>query len=251
MAQPTKTQAEITRMLADAEKATALAENARAEARQNTLLADAAALELELAEIRRDREFEKREREKAGDWETRFMRFHDAVRETTVDAAIQCLAQWFRVDKARGVENPHYKIQFNSPGGSVWDGLALFDEIQFFRSQGVKITTSTIGMAASMAGILLQAGDVRVMAKESWVLIHKVSFGTQGDYDTVSDRVKHLGRVQNRILDIFATRAAEAGKNGTASDPISKQRLKNGWERKDWWLSSDDCLKLGIVDEVR
>ena len=179
------------------------------------------------------------------------MRFHDAVRETTVDAAIQCLAQWFRVDKARGVTNPHYKIQFNSPGGSVWDGLALFDEIQYFRSQGVKITTSTIGMAASMAGILLQAGDVRVMAPESWVLIHKVSFGTQGDYDSISDKVKHLGRVQNRILDIFAKRAKEAGENGTASDPISKTRLKNGWERKDWWLSSEDCLKLGIVDEVR
>lgn len=250
-AQLTKTQAEIQRMLADAEKATALAEQARAEARQNNLLAEAAAIELDLAKIRSEREYEKRERERAGDWETRFMRFHDAVRETTVDAAIQCIAQWFRVDKARGVENPHYKIQFNSPGGSVWDGLALFDEIQFFRSQGVRFTTSTIGMAASMAGILLQAGDTRVMSKESWVLIHKVSFGTQGDFDSISDRVKHLGRVQDRILDIFAARAKQAGQNGTASDPISKTRLKNGWERKDWWLSSDDCLKLGIVDEVR
>ena len=248
---PTKTQAEVQRMLAEADKFAAQAAQAEAEARQNNLLADAAKLEYDLGVIRRDRELEKRAREQAGDWEQRFMRFHDAVSSTTVDAAINCLAQWFRVDKANKVKNPHYKIQFNSPGGSVWDGLALFDEIQHFRRNGVKFTTSTIGMAASMAGILLQAGDVRRMAPESWVLIHKVSFNTGGAYDSVADRVKHLGRVQDRILDIFAERAKQAGENGTASKPITKAQLKKAWDRTDYWLSSDDCLKLGIVDEVR
>jgi ATP-dependent Clp endopeptidase proteolytic subunit ClpP len=197
------------------------------------------------------RENEKRQRELASDYDTRFYRFFKSVGEASSQSCIAQFAQWWRVDKANGIENPHYKLQFNSPGGSVFDGLALFDELQHFRRQGVKITTSTIGMAASMAGILLQAGDVRVMSPESWMLIHKTSFGAIGNFDEVQDRVKMLDRVQDRILGIFTARAKEAEANGTCDKAITRSQIERRWDRKDWWLSSDEALKFGLVDEVR
>jgi ATP-dependent Clp endopeptidase proteolytic subunit ClpP len=223
----------------------------RAEARRDEALAKQAELEATAGVIGLAREQEKRQRELMSDYETRFYRFHKTVNADTARSCISMLAQWFRVDKANGVEAPHYKIQFNSPGGNVTEGLALFDEIQHFRRQGVRVTTSTIGMAASMAGILLQAGDERVMAPESWMLIHKTSFGAMGDFVSVADQVKWLERVQDRIVDIFVRRAAEAGERETADKPITKRQLEARWNRKDWWISSDEALELGLVDAVR
>lgn len=230
-------------------KTEAETEAARAEARADNARASGLELEATAAEIALEREQYKRERELVNDHHTKFFRFDTQVDPKSVEYCIDTVAEWCRL--AKPDEDVHVKIQFNSPGGSVWDGLALFDEIQHWRRQGVRFTTSTIGMAASMAGILLQAGDKRVMAPESWLLIHKTSFGVLGDFDEVQDRVKLLDRIQGRILDIFAARAKEAGENGTASEPITRELLDEKWERRDWWIPSDEALKFGLVDEVR
>jgi ATP-dependent protease ClpP protease subunit len=91
-----------------------------------------------------------------------------------------------------------------------------------------------------MAGILLQAGDVRIMGKESWLLIHQVSFGASGSFGEVEDTTKWVDRIQDRVLDIFASRSK-----------MSKAQIKRKWNRTDWWISSDEALKLGFVDETR
>jgi ATP-dependent protease ClpP protease subunit len=138
-------------------------------------------------------------------------------------------------------------VIFQSPGGSVVPGLALWDYFQELKDEGIKLTTIARGYAASMAGILLQAGDLRIAGRESWILIHEVSAGAMGSWGELTDRMDWLERVQDRILDIFADRA----KASAAEKPATKAFLKKNWKRKDWWISSDEALKLGIVDEVR
>lgn len=167
--------------------------------------------------------------------------FSDEVSAKSVKQTMDRLSYWHRTFPGCDIE-----IVFNSPGGDVVDGMALFDYIQVLRRQGHTVTTTTLGMAASMAGILLQAGDTRKMGKEAWVLIHEASFGAVGSYGEVEDRVKWVEKVQERILDIFAERAKDSG----AVAPMSRAQIKKNWHRKDWWLSSDDCLKYGFVDEV-
>lgn len=221
-----------------------------AEARADTARARSLEAEATAATIALEREQYKRSRELVNDHHTRFFRFDDVVTDKSVEYCIESIAEWGRLAKQDG-EPAHVKIQFNSPGGSVTDGLALYDEIQHWRRQGVRFTTSTIGMAASMAGILLQAGDTRVMAPESWLMIHQAAFGAMGQTFEVEDRVLWVKKQQDRILDIFAARATEAGKNGTASNPIPRAQIKRNWDRKDWWISSDEALKYGLVDEVR
>ena len=132
------------------------------------------------------------------------------------------------------------EISFNSPGGEIISGMAMFDFIQELRGKGHFVTTSTRGMAASMAGILLQAGEHRVMARQSWLLIHEASFGASGSMGSVEDTVDWVKRIQKRIVQIFAERS-----NVTATF------INKNWKRKDWWISSEEALKWGFVDAIR
>ncbi len=154
------------------------------------------------------------------------------------NSATMCMDQltmWSRITPGCDME-----IVFNSPGGGVMAGMALFDHIRQMSRDGHKITTRSNGYAASMAGILLQAGDIRVIGKESYVLIHEISTGAVGKIGELEDVVEFTHMIQKRVLDIFAERS-----NKKAA------YFEKHWTRKDWWLSSDDCLEIGFVDEVR
>lgn len=239
--------------LAEADLAVAQAEAARATAvkeaslaRQSEALArkeEALAVKAEIDQ--RKAELEERER-LAGNHHRRIYYFTAEVSSSSVGACIEKLDLWSRTEEKCEIE-----IIFTSPGGSVVDGMRLFDHIQLVRRAGHHVTTGTTGMAASMAGILLQAGDHRWMGSEAWVLIHEVQAGAMGSWGELEDRMDWLKRVQGRILDIFASRAALAKERGTAEKALTRKDFERNWSRKDWWLDSAECLKYGVVDEVR
>ncbi len=158
-----------------------------------------------------------------------------AIDQNSVSMCMDQLTIWDRLDPNCPIE-----IVFNSPGGSVMAGMALFDHILEIRKAGHRITTVSKGYAASMAGILLQAGDTRVIGKESYVLIHQISSGAVGKIGEIEDVVKFLKLVSKRVLGIFAARS---------NKPASY--FEKHWERTDWWLDSEECMKIGFVDEVR
>jgi len=174
-------------------------------------------------------------------------RFTDQVSDKTVAAAVDKLTFWRRTAPA----NQPIELVFNSPGGSVIAGMDLFDYIQELRRDGHYVTTSTRGMAASMGGILLQAGDKRVMGHEAYVLIHEVATGTYGKIGEIEDEVKFMKKIGERVIDIFLTRAAQAYEAGTATKQLTRGLFTKSWERKDWWLNSAEALELGVVDELR
>lgn len=207
----------------------AQAAKAAAEREQTSIRAAIDALALE-------RDEEAREAETASNKHHFFYPFTGEVDTVPVNRCIDQLTTWVR--NAKGPLS--IEVQFNSPGGSVVDGIALFDFLQTVRAEGHYLTTSTIGYAASMAGILLQAGDWRVMGAESWLMIHETSFTASGKFGAVTDRLEWLDRLQKRILHIFADRST-----------LTVDELDEKWKRKDWWISSDYALELKLVDEVR
>lgn len=220
--------AQAARHAAEARKAEAEARKAEAEAAVSELAAAGTKIDLE-------REEEKRRRELADNDHHHVYVFSGSVTDSSVSSCIKQLTAWDRLDPGCDIE-----IVFMSPGGEVIPGLALFDSIQQFRRRNHQVTTVALGYAASMAGILLQSGDVRIMSKESWLLIHEVQFGAFGSMGEVEDRTKWVERIQERILDIFAARSK-----------LSKKQLRNRWKRRDWWVDSDEALKLGLIDEIR
>lgn len=160
--------------------------------------------------------------------------FTAVVSESSVKNAMAQIDIWRRL--APGCD---ITIVFNSPGGDVVDGMAFWDYLQATKRAGHHLTTISYGYAASMAGILLQAGTTRILGKESWLMIHEASFAAHGKTGEVEDTVDWVKRVQDRILDIFAERSTH-----------SRSAIKRKWTRKDWWLSSEDALDWGFVDEV-
>ena len=169
------------------------------------------------------------------DEENNVYRFSKDVSHHSVQACMTKLTEWHRADPKCKME-----IVFSSPGGSIIDGFELFDFIQHLRNEGHKVTTGSLGMAASMAGILLQAGDVRWIGHQAWMMIHRAAFGAIGKTYEVEDEVRLVKRIEERCLDIFVSRSK-----------LTKQKIKRNWDRKDWWIDADECLSLGLVDEVR
>jgi len=161
------------------------------------------------------------------------------VGKDTIQPCMDRLSSWSVMDPGCDIT-----IVFNSPGGSVIDGMALFDYIRFIRGKGHKVTCLALGYAASMAGILLQAASdgCRVMAKGSWLLIHEVAFSTSGKIGEIEDMYKFGERMKKQAADIFIERSG--GK-------LTHAVLTENWTRKDWWLSPEEALALGLIDEVR
>jgi ATP-dependent Clp endopeptidase proteolytic subunit ClpP len=236
MSEPKRTPEEAA---AAVEKDQALARKHRAEAELEEYKAAK-----ELIDLQR-KQFEEAKR-LATDEHHRIYRFSDSVSDKSVEACVSQLSTWHRLDVAVGSEPRPLTVVFNSPGGSVIDGMALFDFIQEIREAGHEVTTLAQGMAASMAGILLQAGDKRVMTSQSWLMIHQASYGAVGSHYKVEDTVKWVERIQERILEIFTNRA----KNSEAVKPITKATIKRNWNRKDWWITSDEALACGLIDRI-
>ncbi len=198
-------------------------------------LAEAKKTEAEIKKVEAEKAFESQQRNKSKDEENHLYRFSGSVDKSSVTKCMTKLTEWARLTPKCDIE-----IIFASPGGEIISGFELFDFIQSLRNRGHKITTGSLGYAASMAGILLQAGDVRWIGHQSWMMIHRAAFGAHGKTFEIEDEVEFVKRIEERILDIFTTRSK-----------ITKQKIKRNWDRKDWWISADECAELQLVDEVR
>lgn len=199
----------------------------RAAAETRKAITDAAKADVELGEaLRRDQDA----RAEAG--RTLVYTFYAEVGEESVRAAMQTLATWSRREPGAPIT-----LVLNSPGGRVLDGLALYDFLLRLRGQGHRLRIEVLGRAASMGGILMQAGDERVIGPNAFLLIHEVSGGAEGRSSELGDRVEFYGLMEKRLLAILAERSS-----------MTERQIKARWQRKDWWLSADEAVTLGFAD---
>lgn len=154
---------------------------------------------------------------------------------SSVAACLDELSRWHREDPTCDIE-----IIFTSPGGSVLDGLALYDYIRFLSGEGHHITTRVLGMALSMGGILLQAGDLRVASPRSYMMIHELQGQAGGSTSSIADAKKLMDRLSGDALEILAEKSE-----------FTTDEIKEKWERRDWWLNADEMLEAGFVDEIQ
>jgi len=230
---------------AKAKVALAEAKKLENEAKEAGFKAEVQRFARDKAEIEHKKAMETEERRLQGDYFHHVYRFDKIVGEASVHEAIGELTEWSRLDP--GCE---MLIIFCSPGGDVISGMAFFDFLEQLKREGHRVVTRAEGYAASMAGILLQAGTVRQCGAESYILIHEIATAVRGKVGDIEDEMIFIKKISDRILNIFARRAKEAGEKGTASEPLSKRKFANGWSRKDWWLTSEEALRWGVVDEV-
>ncbi|MBU6453970.1 MAG: Clp protease ClpP [Cyanobacteria bacterium REEB67] len=193
------------------------------------LQAVAATAELDLAKKRRDAA-----RELAAADEALNYTFYDGVSDESIKPALAELGKWSRRCPGQPIT-----ITLNSGGGSVIAGLALFDYILKLRADGHHVTVICLGMAASMGGILLQAGDKRIVGRYAQVLIHEVSAGTSGNIQKMDDALTFSKSLWNQLSEILAERST-----------MTVAQVRKAALRKDWWLTSQETVDLGFADEV-
>jgi len=164
---------------------------------------------------------------------TRTVVFGSEVDEFNVDVVLEQLRDF----RAAGVGD--ITLVLNSPGGDVFDGLLLFDTVQALRADGVHVTTVVRGLAASMGSVLSQAGDLRVISRNSWLMIHEPSSLTWGKAGDLKREADLMVKLHKQLSAVLAERS-----NLTAAEVARKST------DKDWWLPATEAKGLGFFDEV-
>lgn len=129
------------------------------------------------------------------------------------------------------------QIYVNSPGGSVYAGLAMYDVMQYVSPDVATICT---GMAASMGAVLLCAGAAgkRTALKHSRVMIHQPMGGAQGQATDMEITVKEILKLKNELYEIISGHSGKSMKDVT-----------NDSER-DYWMTAQEAKAYGMIDEV-
>lgn len=136
-------------------------------------------------------------------------------------------------------QDPSKDISFyiNSPGGSVTDGLAIYDTMQYIKCD---VSTICMGMAASMGAFLLAAGTKgkRMALPNSDIMIHQPSGGAQGQATDIEIHTKHILHTKKRLNEILAKNT------GQPFDVIARDT------ERDNFMTAQQALEYGLIDKV-
>ena len=128
-------------------------------------------------------------------------------------------------------------IYINSPGGSVYAGLGIYDTMQYI---GSDISTICTGMAASMAAVLLVAGekDKRFALQHSRVMIHQPMGGAQGQASDIEITAREIQKLKKELYTIIAEHSGN-----------DYEKVWNDSDR-DYWMTAQEACQYGMIDKV-
>ena len=129
------------------------------------------------------------------------------------------------------------QIYINSPGGSVYAGLGIYDTMQFIKPDVATICT---GMAASMSAVLLCAGEKgkRSALTHSRVMIHQPMGGAQGQASDIEITAREILKLKDELYEIISNHSGQ-----------SIEKVQEDSDR-DYWMKADEALKYGMIDEI-
>ena len=164
--------------------------------------------------------------------EDRIIFLGEEVNEATANVIVAQLLHLANEDPEKDIQ-----LYINSPGGVVYDGLAIYDTMQYIKPD---VQTIGIGLQASMGAFLLSSGakGKRYLLPNARVMIHQPSSGTPGKVTDQEISLREAIELKERLAKIIA------GNTGQKLD-----KVKADMER-DYWMSADEALQYGVVDEV-
>jgi ATP-dependent Clp protease, protease subunit len=129
------------------------------------------------------------------------------------------------------------KLYVNTPGGLVTSGMAIYDTMQYVKSE---VATICVGIAASMGAVLLAAGTPgkRFILPNAEVMIHQIMGGAEGQATDIKIRAEHILKLRDRINKILAKHTGQdLGKIEKDTD-------------RDYFMTAEEAVKYGIVDKI-
>lgn len=157
---------------------------------------------------------------------------HSGVGPNVASSIIAQLLYLESVDSSKPIN-----LYINSPGGTVTDGLAIYDTIQYVRSP---VHTVAMGLAASMGSLLLAAGAAghRMSLPNARIMIHQPHGGAQGQASDIAIQAKEILYTRNRLNEIYVKHT------GKSLDDIEKSM------ERDNFMSAQEALAFGLIDKV-
>lgn len=156
-------------------------------------------------------------------------------KEIDSKVAVEVIEQLLKLDSIK--EKKDIIMYINSPGGSVSDGMAIYDAMQMVKCD---VMTICIGRCASMASVLLSGGTKgkRYITPNSEVMIHEVSTFSMGKIGDVKVNVDHSNTLNERIIKLLA--------NNTGK---SKKQIREAL-KKDKWFNAEEAINYGVIDRI-
>ncbi len=133
------------------------------------------------------------------------------------------------------INNEDIYLYINSPGGSITAGFAIYDTMNYIKSN---VITIGIGMCASMAAFLLSSGNKRCALKNTEIMIHQPLGGAQGQATEIQIVAERIIKLKEKINTILSKNTKK---------PLSK--IKKDVER-DYYMSSNEALSYGLIDKI-
>lgn len=154
------------------------------------------------------------------------------VNEHTANSVVAQLLHLAYVDPQADIS-----LYINSPGGSVYDGMAIYDTMNFIKPD---VATYGIGLQASMGAFLLSSGakGKRFCLPHAKVMIHQPSSGTHGKVTDMEIDMKETLEVKEMLAKIMAKNTGQ-----------KLTKVKSDMER-DYWMTPDEAVKYGLIDKV-
>ncbi len=143
-------------------------------------------------------------------------------------------AQLLYLDSA---DEKDISIYLNSPGGSVYAGLGIYDTMQFVRS---RVSTICTGLAASMAAVLLVSGEkgLRAALPHSRIMIHQPMGGAQGQASDIEITAREILKLKQELYQIIADHSGN-----------TLERIRQDSDR-DYWMTAKEAAEYGMIDTV-
>ena len=129
------------------------------------------------------------------------------------------------------------KLYINSPGGSVSAGMAVYDTMQYVKPE---VMTICVGMAASMAAVLLAGGakGKRLALSNSEILLHQVMGGAEGQASDVKIRAEHILKTKIKLNKILVKHTGQ-----------TLAKIEKDTDR-DYFMSADEAINYGLIDKI-
>jgi ATP-dependent Clp protease protease subunit len=134
-------------------------------------------------------------------------------------------------------EESPIQIYINSPGGSVYSGLGIYDTMQYIKPE---VSTICTGLAASMAAVLLCAGSKgkRFALPHSRIMIHQPLGGAEGQASDIEITAKEIGKLKNELYEIISNHTGQTVKKVHADSD------------RDYWMKSVEAKEYGMIDAI-
>lgn len=165
------------------------------------------------------------------------------MQELNITNEINSFTTQITLDNLKAANNEDITLKISSPGGSVLEGFAIVDALAAYPGE---VTTLGVGYVASIASVILLAGDKVKMAENAFLMVHNPWSYMEGDAESMRKQADILDKMEMQIADVYAKSMVK--RKGKSYKSALAQALQ--YMEQETWFTAQEALSAGFIDEI-